>query len=165
MFCPKCGVEAGDTRFCRTCGTNLTVVSNILDTDEHAATTRILNLENKTTVNVFKSSTITNNLDLDGHTAITVFGSTRIDLTAAPLGPGQTHIKIVAVFGDVEVLVPDDVEIRVSGFTLFGAISHLGRELADGIGTVNDKTLNFNNTTKRLHVNATSIFSAVKVGR
>jgi|SRR6185295_7712909 len=165
MFCPKCGIEAGNTRFCRTCGTNLTVVSNILDEGDHAATTRVLNLESKKTIDVFKSSTISNNVDLNGHTAITVFGNTKIDLTAAPLGPGETQINVVAVFSDTEIFVPDDVEVRVTGFALFGGISHRSRELAAGIGTVNDKTQGFNQVTRRLHVNATSIFSVVKIGR
>lgn len=165
MFCPKCGVEAGNTKFCRTCGTNLNVVSNILDEDEHAATTRVLNLESKKTIDVLRSSTITNNVDLNGHTAISVFGNTKIDLTAAPLGPGETRIDIVSVFSDTEIFVPEDVEVRVTGFALFGGISHQGRELAAGIGTVNHKTQGFNQVTRRLHVNATSIFAVVKVGQ
>jgi len=84
MFCPKCGVEAGTGRFCRSCGTNLDVVSNIL---EGRPTPRLkaMSLGSATTLNLFHSSRLYNDRDLNGHTSVSVFGGTQIDLTVAPL--------------------------------------------------------------------------------
>ena len=65
MFCPKCGAEGGQTRFCRSCGTNLTIVSNVLD----QGGVRSISIGKKTAINIFQHSSLSNSVDLDGHTA------------------------------------------------------------------------------------------------
>jgi hypothetical protein len=165
MFCPKCGAEAGDAKFCRSCGTNLTVVSNVL---EGRGPSRLQNtpLGGRTTLNLFHSSSLSNERDLNGHTAVSVFGGTRIDLTAAPIGPRETRISVISVFGGTEVFVPDDVAVRVTGVSIFGGVKVRGRELSNGIFSVNQyETAGYAQATRRLHIDATSIFSGVKINR
>jgi len=162
MFCPKCGAEAGETRFCRACGTNLAVVSNVLDGGGPSRLHTVA-LSGRTTLNLFHSSNLSNERDLNGHTALSVFGGTVIDF-ASPLAPGETRVNIISVFGNAEVLVPDDVAIRVTGVSIFGGVKVRGRELAQGIFGVNEyESPGYAHATRRLHIDATSIFGGAKI--
>lgn len=163
MFCPKCGMEAGDARFCRSCGINLTVVSNVL---ERRGPSRLQNMSlgGRTTLSLFHSSNLSNERDLNGHTAVSVFGGTKIDLTAAPIEPGETRMSVITVFGGTEVFVPDDVAVRVSGVSIFGGVRVRGRELSNGIFGANEyETPGYAQAARRVHIDATSIFSGVKI--
>jgi predicted membrane protein len=165
MFCPKCGAEAVTAKFCRSCGTNLSVVSNVLEEGEPSRL-RTVALGGRTTLNLFQSSSLSNEIDLNGHTTVSVFGGTRIDLTAAPVGVGETRISVISVFGGTEVFVPGDVAIRVTGVSIFGGVKVRGRELSNGIFGVNQyETPGYAQATRRLHIDATSIFSGVKIKR
>ena len=161
MFCPKCGAESGQTRFCRSCGTNLTVVSNVLD----QGGVRSIAIGKKTTVNIFQNSSLSNIVDLDGHTALSIFGTTRIDLTAAPLSLGELRLTLISIFGIIEVLVPEDIAVRITGFSIFGGANVRGRELSSGMGTNQYVTPGYAEAPRRLHIDATSIFGGIKVDR
>lgn len=52
-------------------------------------------------------------------TPITVFGDVELDLRRATV-PDDVTIKAYAPHGNIEVLVPDGVQVELSGFTLFG---------------------------------------------
>lgn len=165
MFCPKCGVEAGSSKYCRTCGTNLTVVSNVLG-ESDPSSTRTIAPVGRTILNMFHSSSLSNAIDLNGHTAVSVFGGTRIDLTAAPIEFGDTRISVISVFGGTVIFVPDDVAVRVTGVSIFGGVKVRGREVANGIfGITNYETPGFALAERRLHIDATSIFSGIKIKR
>lgn len=163
MFCPKCGAEAGPTRFCRSCGTNLAIVSNVLGEGE-SSRLRPLARGNRTTLNLFHSSTLSNEKDLNGHTTVSVFGATRLDLTAAALAAGETRINVITVFGGTEIFVPDDVAIRVTGVSVFAGVKVRGRELNNGILSMNGyETPGYTQAARRLHVDATSVFGEAKI--
>ena len=163
MFCPKCGVEAGTAKFCRSCGTNLTVVSNVLEGGA-VSSSGMIALGARTTLNLFQSSSLTNERDLNGHSTVSVFGTTKIDLTAAPVGPGETRINVISVFGGTEIFVADDVAVRVTGVSIFGSVKLRGRELSNGVFRVNEyETSGYAQAPRRLHIDATSIFSGAKI--
>lgn len=165
MFCPKCGAEAGTARFCRSCGTNLAVVSNVLGEGDPSRL-RTVALGSRTTLNLFQSSRLSNERDLNGHTTVSVFGGTRLDLTAAPLAAGETRISVISVFGGTEVFVPDDVAIRVTGVSVFGGVKVRGRELNNGIFSLNGyQTPGYAQAARRLHIDATSVFGGAKIER
>ena len=162
MFCPKCGAENGPTRFCRSCGTNLTVVSNVLDGKPE----RGVSLGRKTSLNIFQSSSLSNQSDLDGHTAVSIFGGTRIDLTAASLSLGELRLTVISIFGAIEILVPDDIPVRITGISIFGGVNVRGRALSDGIAGSNQyETPGYSGASRRVHIDATSIFGGVKIDR
>ena len=163
MFCPRCGGEAGNARFCRLCGTNLAVVSDLLDEDG-TSRLRTVNAGNRITLNIFHSSCLSNQRDLNEHTAVGVFGGTEIDLTAAPLATGDTRINVVSVFAGPEILVSDDIAIRITGVSIFGAVKVRGRQLGSGIFSLNAyETPGYAHATRRLHIEATSIFGGVNI--
>ena len=163
MFCPKCGAEAGTLKFCRSCGTNLEIVSDLLDEGEPSAL-HTAPMGNRTTLSFFHPSHLSNERDLNGHTAVAVFGATEIDLAAAPLSLGETRINIISIFGGTDILVPDDIAVRVTGFTLFGGVNVRGREISSGIVSVNQyESPGYSTASRRLHIDATSIFGGVKI--
>jgi Cell wall-active antibiotics response LiaF, C-terminal len=51
---------------------------------------------------------------------VAVFGDIDLDLRQATTEAGELAINAVAPFGNIDVLVPEGVEVDVGGFTLFG---------------------------------------------
>lgn len=52
--------------------------------------------------------------------AVAVFGSVTVDLREAMLSVASTQLKVSAIFGEVTVLVPDDIRVDVAGTGVFG---------------------------------------------
>jgi predicted membrane protein len=52
---------------------------------------------------------------------VAVFGDIDLDFREATVPPGRLAINAVAPFGNIDVLVPDGVQVDVGGFTLFGS--------------------------------------------
>lgn len=162
MFCPKCGAEAGTARFCRSCGTNLDVVSNIL---EGRPTPRLkpMSLGSATTLNLFHSSRLYNDRDLNGHTSVSVFGGTVVDLTVAPFPLGETKITVISIFGGAEVFVPEDVALRITGISIFGGVKVRGRDFGGIFGANDYESPGYAHALRRLHIDVTSIFGGAKI--
>jgi predicted membrane protein len=118
-----------------------------------------------TTLGLFNSTTLTyDGRELDGHSTTSIFGHVTIDLTSARLPPGQTRINVYSVFGGIDVLVPDDVGVRVTGITCFSGISVRGRDVGNGIFSLNEYTTpGYSQCSRQLHIDAAGVFSGVKV--
>ena len=78
---------------------------------------------------------------------VSVFG----DLTHTGSWPTQHRMSPVAVFGDIEVLVPDGVQVDVGGFTVFGS-----KKVAVGDAATNG-------STAVIRVRGFSLFGSIKV--
>jgi hypothetical protein len=52
---------------------------------------------------------------------VAVFGDIGLDLRQAEMPADELAITAVAPFGNIDVLVPEGVEVDMSGFTLFGS--------------------------------------------
>jgi hypothetical protein len=52
--------------------------------------------------------------------AVAVMGGVTLDLREAVLAPGEMRITAVAVMGGVEIVVPEGVDVAISGFSLMG---------------------------------------------
>lgn len=166
MFCPKCGTQTESGNYCRSCGANLTRVAKVISNPElnHRSVAR---RDSGTTVGIFNSAVVTNEArDLDGHNATAVFGGVRVDLSATPLYAGEVRLNLLTVFGGAEVIVPDDVGIRVTGVTIFAGLSVRGQSVGNALFSVNDYTTpNYAKSTRRLHIDATAIFGGVTIKR
>ncbi|MFI7059096.1 DUF1707 SHOCT-like domain-containing protein [Streptosporangium canum] len=54
-------------------------------------------------------------------TSLSMFGGGEIDLRDARFADREIRVRAFALWGYTEVIVPDDVEVEVKGFGLFGA--------------------------------------------
>lgn len=50
------------------------------------------------------------------------FGSAKLDFTQALLAPGVTELHAFAVFGEIELWVPADLEVELDASALFGSV-------------------------------------------
>lgn len=164
MFCPNCGTRSENGRFCRSCGTNLAIISDTLS-EPGQARRHMQSPRGGTTLGLFHSTTLTSEgRELDGHSAASIFGHVTIDLTAVPLPPGQTKINLYSIFGGIDVFVPEDVGVRITGVTFFSAINVRGRGVGNGLFSVNEYTSpGYSQCSRQVHIDATSIFSGVKI--
>lgn len=165
-FCPKCGTRSEGGKFCRACGTNLVAISNAL-TGSPPSPRFLRRRRGGTTLGLFNSAGVSNKgRQLDGHNGASLFGSVTLDLTAEPLAAGETRINAFSAFGNAEVLVPDDVAVRVTGISIFGGVNVRGERFGHGWFAQNDYvTPGYERATRRLHIDATAIFGEVKIRR
>ena len=87
----------------------------------------------------------------DRMSPIAVFGDIDLDFRQATMPSGTVAINAVAPFGDIEVLVPDGVQVDVGGFTLFGS-----KKVAVGDATANE-------STAVIRVRGFTLFGSLKV--
>ncbi|MFW5689350.1 MAG: DUF1707 SHOCT-like domain-containing protein [Spirochaetota bacterium] len=52
---------------------------------------------------------------------IAIFGGSDIDLREAHLPPGGMTINVVAMFGGVDIILPEGINVEISGAGIFGA--------------------------------------------
>ena len=165
MYCPKCGSESEGGRFCRSCGTNLVAVSDALTASDQSR--GVTARHRGTTVGIFNSPKLTNaEQSLDGHSTASIFGSVKIDLTAADLPVGEIHLHVYSLFGSVDILVLDNVGVRITGLSMFSAVKVRDTDLGNGMFSVNEYiSPGYADAAQRVHIDATSIFSALKLRR
>jgi hypothetical protein len=60
--------------------------------------------------------------------ALNVFGGSKIDLREAELPPDGMVIDVCCVFGGVEIVVPEGINLSIEGFGIFGGFSRQGPE-------------------------------------
>jgi hypothetical protein len=60
------------------------------------------------------------------YSAIAFMGGGQLDLTEARFAERETTIQVFAFMGGVEVIVPDDITVRVTGFGFMGGFEHKG---------------------------------------
>ena len=58
-----------------------------------------------------------------GGRALSVFGSSEIDLRRAATGDGGATLKVIVGFGSVRLLVPEDWAVNVHSRALFGGVA------------------------------------------
>lgn len=62
------------------------------------------------------------------YTAIAVLGGGELDLREVRFSQAQCTIQAFAFMGGVEIIVPDDITVRVSGFAFMGGFEHRNLE-------------------------------------
>ncbi|MEW6207749.1 MAG: cell wall-active antibiotics response protein LiaF [Acidobacteriota bacterium] len=164
-FCPRCRHRAAGAKFCPACGANLAAVAEALA--DPGRTRRLTSPIGRSTLGVFNNATVSNERGLpDGHSAVAVFGGVTIDLTADQLPQGETRINIYTVFGSADILVFNDVGIRVTGATTFGNLKVRGEKIGNGFFSVDEyRSPNYEHAERRLHIDLVTIFGEVKIRR
>jgi len=82
---------------------------------------------------------------------VAVFGDIDLDFRQAPTPEDRITISAIAPFGDIEVLVPDGVQVDVGGFTVFGS-----KKVAVGDAATNG-------SAAVIRVRGFSLFGSIKV--
>lgn len=90
-----------------------------------------------------------NNEEYNGSTITAIFGEATIDLRKAIIKK-DVVINTTCVFGGVDILVPNDVKIKVKSSLLFGDV--------DNKAETNDKK-----NTKTIYINSTCVFGGVEI--
>lgn len=165
-FCPRCRHRAAGANFCPACGANLAAVSAALS---DPGRTRQLDHQSGagSTLGVFNNKAISNESGLrNGHSAIAVFGTVTVDLTADQLPLGETRINVYTVFGSADILVFNDVGIRVTGVTTLGSLKVRGKKVGNGFFNLDEyRSPNYEQAERRLHIDMATIFGELKIRR
>lgn len=59
-------------------------------------------------------------------TAVAFWGGGQLDMREARFAAPEVHIRAFAVMGGVEILVPEDAEVHVTGIGIMGGFDHRG---------------------------------------
>ena len=86
--------------------------------------------------------------EFKGATISAIFGGIKYNLANAKLKNDQV-INCTAIFGGVDLLVPDDVKVEIVSSSMFGGVSDKRKTKGEG--------------AKTLYVNATCIFGGVEI--
>jgi hypothetical protein len=60
----------------------------------------------------------------DRTVAVAGFGNIKLDLRRAELPGGLTEFVAIGLFGNVEVIVPEALDVELDGFAIFGNLDH-----------------------------------------
>lgn len=106
-------------------------------------------------------------LSSENYTAL--LGGVELDMRRAEIPKGETHIHLTALFGGIEVKVPQDLTIICEGKAAFGGIEQLGDESA-GIFTSKKVTTHRPNLPeshpnfgKTLHLYSSATFGGIEI--
>jgi len=165
IYCPKCGAKSEYGKYCRVCGTDLAAVSAAID--ERPVGQVATSQRGGTTLGIFGSAVVRNDTrDLADHKTTAIFGNVKINLTAAPLPAGEITVSAYSIFGAVEVFVPEDVGIRITGISAFAEVKVRGVKVHNGFFDVNEyRSPNYEQAPRRVHFEIATFFSNIKVKR
>ena len=94
----------------------------------------------------FSDQTITVDEEFSSRKASAVFGKLTLDLTKAKIKK-DTNIKLEAVFGSVNLILPEGLDVKIKSTPIFGGISN-----------------NYNNTgSKTIYIEADAVFGGVTI--
>ncbi len=62
-----------------------------------------------------------------GFRAVAVMGGVVLDLRDASLAPGVTEIRVAAILGGVQLIVPPSLSVEVTGTAILGGFDHVDR--------------------------------------
>jgi hypothetical protein len=66
----------------------------------------------------------------DRTVALAGFGNIKLDLRRADLPGGLTEFVAIGLFGNVELIVPEALDVELDGFAIFGNLDHRPSKLA-----------------------------------
>lgn len=91
------------------------------------------------------------------------FGSLVVDLRDVPFADGTTYVNVGMAFGDVTVLLPPAVAVRVTGETVFGSSQILGRSF-DGVSVDHAvETVGYAGAARRVEIDLSNVFGSATV--
>jgi predicted membrane protein len=58
-----------------------------------------------------------------GGKILAIFGGSNFNMARAKLAPGKNYIEVLAIFGGMKLIVPEDWNIRINAVSIFGGFS------------------------------------------
>jgi len=86
------------------------------------------------------------------HAAVALMGGAFLDFREAALQPGETDVYLFAMWGGIEVAVPEGIDVEVSGGALMGALERVSQES----GSTDPRR-------PRLHLHAFALMGGIEV--
>ncbi len=99
------------------------------------------------------------------HPIIALFGSAKLDLRGASFDEGPNNLSALALFGSVEIWVPEDVGVYVEGLSAFGGREVFGQRDGGILALGDFESPNYRTASRRLNVTAIAGFAGVTVKR
>lgn len=90
------------------------------------------------------------------------FGEVRLDIRLARLAEGENLLRLNALFGEINVLVPRGLRVLIESSAAFGEVSVPGHSVS-GIGARDAFTLGEVESTSYLRIKATATFGEVSI--
>ncbi len=87
--------------------------------------------------------------DFNGCTLTAVFGGVQCDLRESKI-KDDVVVNASAIFGGIDILVPDDVNVKINSTPIFGGVS-------------TKKNLTVRDKAKTIYINATCIFGGIDI--
>ncbi len=72
-----------------------------------------------------------------GGKILAVFGGSNFNLTRSKLAPGKNYIDVLAVFGGLKLIVPEDWNVKINAISIFGGFSDKHRVHTPDSATAN----------------------------
>lgn len=86
-----------------------------------------------------------------GGEAMALFGGVDLDLRGAKISEEECKINVTALFGSVEIIVPDDWNVIITGTPIFGGIESNSRRKPN------------TDSDKDIHIHCTVVFGGVEI--
>jgi predicted membrane protein len=76
-----------------------------------------------------------------GGKMLAVFGGSNFNLSRAKLAPGKNYFEVLAIFGGLKLIVPEDWNVKINAVSIFGGFSDKHRIRASAPGSGSDSEL------------------------
>ena len=125
----------------------------------------------KTTLNMHGSSSRvfgdanieTKGMEIDGLDFSSVFGDMSLNLAEAKLKSGVNKVHVSTTFGDITVIVPNNMEAKAYGATTFGDLYVLGRSASGISKSITMQSDGYDAATDKVLISAAATFGDIKV--
>ncbi|SYZ74041.1 hypothetical protein TRIP_C60311 [Candidatus Zixiibacteriota bacterium] len=104
-------------------------------------------------------------MEIDGLSVSVTFGDTHINLSGGKLKPEINTIGVSSTFGDITVVLPNNVEVSINAANTFGDITALGRTASGMSNRIVQKTDGYDAASTKLDIGATTTFGDIKIFR
>ncbi len=101
--------------------------------------------------------------DFQGGRVQTIFGDAEIDLRGLAIRAGEKKLQVNGVFGDIEILVPEQVPFRVQSSLVAGEIKILNEKRSGFSLQHTYQSPDYDNARDRLDITISHVFGDIKI--
>jgi predicted membrane protein len=102
-------------------------------------------------------------MDIDDTNYSTTFGDLHLNLSGARLKTGSNRIDSSAVFGDIVIIIPGDIEVMAYASSTFGDLYVLGQAASGLSKRLKAQTDGYDSAEKKIQIFAGTTFGSIKI--